>query len=270
MLKTPLFAVCALVVGTSYIASAQTSSPPAITVNGAAPDTAMPQGNTPDTPPIDDKDIYCPTALEPILPGDYYACEARAAYGRESYGKIADLLEEAAYWANKDAQYTLGLAYFNGDTPKIAQNRPLGLAWLALAAERKNEQYVLAYAQARVKATPAELHQAQALWHKMRLKYGDQVAAKRAIERFNHNIQPIDDAARENGIAYLHGFSPYPESAFTIANKLHDQATTDFENIHGSVVVGKPEWVQNKPAGAASTASPSALNLSLGANNAQP
>jgi hypothetical protein len=258
MLKTPLFALCALV-GLSFTTQtfAQAASKPAITVNGSSPDTAMPQGNTsPDTPSIDDKDIYCPTALEPILPGDYYACEARSAYGHEDYRKMADMLEEAAYWANKDAQYTLGLAYANGDIPEIPQDKALGLAWLALAAERKNNQYVLAYAQARVNASPAELRQAQTLWKKMRLKYGDNVAAKRAIERFNHNIQQIDDAARENGIVYLHGFSPYAESAFTIANKLHDQATTDFENVNGTVVVGKPEWAQPSSADKPQTSSP--------------
>jgi hypothetical protein len=246
MLKTPLFALCALA-GLSFatLTFAQTSSKPAITVNGASPTEAMPQGETTQgTPPIDDKDIYCPTALEPILPGDYYACEARSAYGHENYRKMTDLLEESAYWANKDAQYTLGLAYFNGDMPEVPQNKPLGLAWLALAAERKNDQYVLAYAQARVKATPAELRQAQALWRKMKVKYGDSVAAKRAIERFNHNIQAIDDAAREGGTVYLKGFAPGDVSAFAIANKLHDQATTDFENVHGTVVVGKPEWAQ--------------------------
>jgi hypothetical protein len=247
MLKTPLFALCALIgLSLTSPAFAQTSSTPTITVNGASPDKAMPKGDTTTqgTPPIDDKDIYCPTALEPILPGDYYACEARSAYGHENYRKMADLLEEAAYWANKDAQYTLGLTYFNGDMPDVPQDRPLGLAWLALAAERKKDQYVLAYAQARVKATPAELREAQTLWRKMKLKYGDSVAANRAIERFNHNIQDIDDAAREGGVVYLRGFSPYEQSAFSIANKLHDEATKDFEDVHGTVTVGKPQWAQ--------------------------
>jgi|GEM_PF-1095043 len=272
MLKTPLLALGAFAATLSLttIAFAQ-SSPPSITVNGVKPDAAQyePAPDNPN-PPVDDKDIYCPTALEPILPGDYYACEARSAYGHENYRKMADMLEESAYWANKDAQYTLGLAYFNGDIPDIAQNRPLGLAWLALAAERKKDQYVIAYAEARVKATPAELRQAQALWKKMRLKYGDKVAAKRAIERFNHNIQDIDESARQNGIVYIRGFSPFPESAFTIANKLHDEATTDFEDVRGTVVVGKPQWAQDKPTGAVTNASPSTGNPSPSTSTTQP
>jgi TPR repeat protein len=229
------------------------SSAPAVTVNGAKPDAAQYEPAADNAnPPVSDKDIYCPTALEPILPGDYYACEARAAYGHDNDGKMIDMLQESAYWANKDAQYTLGLAYFNGDMAKVPQNRPLGLAWLALAAERKNPTYQLAYAEARAKATPQEPQQALKLWHQMRLKYGDSVAGPRAIRHFNQAIAPIDDSARENGIVYLHGFSPFPQSAFTVANKLHDQADTDFGNIKGTVVVGKPEWLHAQPASASS------------------
>ncbi|RDS78826.1 hypothetical protein DWU98_20895 [Dyella monticola] len=225
-----------------------------VTVNGRAPDKANEQApdTASDASTVQEDAIYCPTALEPILPGDYYACEARAASGREHYTKMVDMLQEAAYWANKDAQYVLGLAYFNGDTPEVPQNRPLGLAWLALAAERKKPQYQLAYASARSKATPAELRRAVVEWRTLRLKYADRVAAPRAIRHFNHAIQSIDDAARDGGLVYLHGFSPYAQSAFAVANKLHDEADTDFSDIHGSVVVGKPEWVQAQPASASS------------------
>lgn len=222
-----------------------------------APQAVAPAA-TEQTEPVQDdaataayKNVYCPTALEPILPGDYYACEARAAFGRQSYKKMVEMLEESAYWANKDAQYVLGLTYFNGGTPDVPQDRPTGLAWLALAAERKNPPYQLAYAAARSKCTPAEVRQANAAYLKLRVKYGDSVAAPRAIHHFNHAIQPIDDAAREGGIVYLRGFSPFPENAFVIANQLHDQAEADFSTVHGTVVVGKPEWVQTKPANAA-------------------
>jgi hypothetical protein len=255
MLKTPLFACCTLAACLSFTSLAYgQSSPPAITVNGASPDTFTPKAETPQDIPLDDKDIHCPTALEPILPGDYYACEARAAYGREDYPKMIEMLQDSAYWANKDAQYSLGLAYFNGDMPEIPQNKPLGLAWLAFAAERKNSQYQLPYASARAKSTQQEILKASQLWRQMRQKYGDSVAAPRAIRRFNHGIQPIDDAARDGGIVYLQGFSPYSESAFSVANKLHDEAAADFDSYHGTVVVGKPKWVQNKPAQASSAA----------------
>jgi hypothetical protein len=259
MFKTSLIALGALTAGLSFtmLAFGQSapSSKPTITVNGAAPDTTQYQSasDNPD-PPDSDKDIYCPPAIEPILPGDYYACEARSAYAHEDYRKTIDLLQESAYWANKDAQYSLGLTYFNGDMPEVAQDRPLGLAWLALAAERKNQQYQLAYAAARAKSTPQEYQQALKLWRQLRIKYADKVAEKRAILRFNHNIADIDESARQNGMVYLRGYAPYSQSAFSIANKLHDQATTDFGNVNGTVVVGKPDWLHGQqPASASST-----------------
>ena len=202
----------------SNVASGQTSSPATADSAGAAKTAQV---------DVQDKNISCPAELEFLLPGDFYACEARAAFGRGNHKKMADMLKESAYWANKDAQYVLGLAYFNGDMEDVPQNRPLGLAWLSLAAERKKPQYQLAYEEARAKATPEEISQALALSQQMQTKYGDSVAAPRAIRRFNHAIEPIDEAAREGGTTYLRGFSPYPESSFAIANQLHDEASTD-------------------------------------------
>ncbi|MBE1160201.1 hypothetical protein [Dyella acidiphila] len=261
MFKPSLFAFCVLAAGCSFatVAFAQTSqsSKPSITVNGVQPSAAQYEPAPANAnEPISDADIYCPPGIEPILPADYYACEARAAYGQNDYKKMIGLLEESAYWANKDAQYTLGLAYFNGDMQDVPQNRPLGLAWLSLSAERKNQQYQLAYASARAKVTPQELQQAVKLFRQMRLKYGDHVAVRRAALRFNHGIEPIDESARQNGIVYLKGFGFAQQSAFTIANKLHEQADTDFGNVpKGVVVVGKPEWLHGQqPASSSSTA----------------
>jgi hypothetical protein len=217
---------------------------------GQTSHTASESGSaTPDVLQADvqDKDIYCPDAIETFLPGDYYACKARAFSGRGKYRQMMLMLEESASWANKDAQYVLGLAYFNGDMPDVPQNRPLGLAWLALAEERKNPQYQLAYAAAHAKATPEEIHKASMLWQQMRTKYGDSVAAPRAVRRFNHAIAPIDESAFVGGTVYLHGYSFYPESAFSVANRLHDEASADFDDWHGQVVVGRPEMLRTAP-----------------------
>jgi hypothetical protein len=254
MFKTTLLAACALVAGAifSTVASAQ-----GVTVNGAKPDLTPPPAAPADaTDPTSEQNITCPRAYENILPGDFYACEARAAYGRGKDDKTVEWLQEAAYWANKDAQHALGLMYINGDVD-VDENVPLGVAWLALAAERKNPQYQLDYAAMRARITPQEDQQAARLFQQLRRKYGDNVAEKRAIRRFNQMIADIDDAARGNGIVYLSGYSPFPESALTIANKLHDQAASDFGTYQGEVVVGKPQWLHEaKPAGAASAAPP--------------
>ncbi|HTV86300.1 MAG TPA: SEL1-like repeat protein [Dyella sp.] len=256
MFKATWFAACALAAGLGCATAARAQG---VTVNGAKPDLSPPpaQATQDNPPPASDKDVVCLQAYEQFLPGDYYACEARVAFGNEKDRKTVDMLEEAAYWANKDAQYALGLTYFNGDFAEVPQNRPLGVAWLALAAERNNPQYKLTYDAALARLTPEEAQQATALWRRMRLKYADKVAEKRAIRRFNQTIGDIDDAARGNNIVYLSGYAPFPQSAFVIANKLHDQATADFANFSGTVVVGKPQWLHaQQPASASSAATP--------------
>jgi hypothetical protein len=196
--------------------------------------------------PIDEKHIYCPIGIEQILPGDYYACEARAAFGRKKYVHTVSMLQESAYWANKDAQFSLGLTYFNGETPDIPGNRPLGLAWLALAAERKNEYYDLQYAAARARSTPEEIQQSIAILQKLKQKYGDAVAAPRAIRNFNHAIELIDESAEQGGTTYLRGLAPVPMNSVLVAKRLHDEADADFNTYQGTVAVGEPEWLKDK------------------------
>ena len=196
--------------------------------------------------PINEKDIYCPIGIEQILPGDYYACEARAAFGRKKYPHSVYMLQESAYWANKDAQFVLGLTYFNGETPDIPGNRPLGLAWLALAAERKNKYYELQYAAARARSTPEEIQQSVAILQKLKQKYGDAVAAPRAIRYFNHAIELIDESAEQGGTTYLRGLAPVPMNSVLIAKRLHDEADADFNTYQGTVSVGEPEWLKDK------------------------
>ena len=188
--------------------------------------------------PADDRFNNCNRGLEQILPGDYYACEARYYFqnGHNSHG--ASELEEAAYWANKDAQFALGLMYFNGDMDGIPANRPLALAWFALAAERNDFDHQRSYAIARAKSSAQDIQASEALLKKMTPKYGDKVAGLRAMRRFNHEIAPLEDAANTGGIVYLRGYSPFPEDANTVVNQLHAEADKAFQGLIGTVTVG--------------------------------
>jgi hypothetical protein len=183
----------------------------------------------------------CIEGLEQILPGDFYACRARYYFQEEKTQHGVSELEEAAYWANKDAQYTLGLIYFNGDMEDVAVNRPLGLAWLALATERNDFAHQQTYAIARAKSSDGELRAADQLLRKMKLKYGDKVAGVRAMRRFNHEVIPLEDAANAGGIAYIRGYSPFPEEASTVVAQLHAEADKAFQGLIGTVTVGPLE-----------------------------
>lgn len=95
------------------------------------------------------------------------------------------LLELAAGWGNKNAQYTLGLIYYNGH--HVAANRALGLAWLELADERANDAQIGEVLRAASRsATAAERQQAQQLFARMQGTYADKVAAARAWHRLQH------------------------------------------------------------------------------------
>jgi hypothetical protein len=188
--------------------------------------------------PADPKAYSCIRGLEQILPGDFYACEARYYFANGHNRHGLSELEESAYWASKDAQYALGLIYFNGDMQDIPPNHSLALAWFALAAERNDPDRQRTYAIARAKSSAAEIQASESLLKKMTPRYGDKVAGVRAMRRFNHEIAPLEDAANTGGIVYLDGYAPFPEDANTVVTQLHAQADKAFQGLIGTVTVG--------------------------------
>ena len=244
--SAPILLVCAsaaiaAVLASPAAAAYQASTPAAQAAPSSSPATAS---SSPDLhqQAMDftggQKIINCIDGLERILPADYYGCRALYHLQREHWSSYRESLRDAAYWANKNAQYLLGIAFFNGDVGDIPVNRPLGLAWLALAAERKNPDYVTAYAGAVARSSPAEKQQASKIYLKLKKDYSDKVAGTRAVQRFNHEIQPMQDAAQSGGFAYISGFGPFPEQATTVVKRLHDQAEKDFDGLIGTVTVG--------------------------------
>lgn len=193
--------------------------------------------------------IYCPDGLERLLPGDYYACRARYHLQRNNPRQAVSMLEHASYWANKDAQHSLGLVYSQGDLPGTPIDKPLGLAWLALAAERKSRGYMLDYTRARAKCSAEEIAQANELYLQLLRKYGDHVAGRRAMRRFNHEVAQIDVATNHGGTAYISGFTAIPQAALTLSKQLHEQADDYFQGLHGTVTVGELTPTAGLPAG---------------------
>lgn len=204
--------------------------------------------------------VQCVAGLERILPGDYYGCRALYHLQRGHYGQAVAMLKEAAYWANKEAQHQLGLAYFDGDLPGLPADPARGIAWLALARERHQLDDERDYATAVTRATPAQRERAGTIYLALRRRYGDAVAGKRATDRFNREMRAIDDAAN-GGVAWVSGFGPFPTTASALSRQLHAQAEQDFAGLQGSVLVGPLQRVQDrvdtatlKPRGAAGDA----------------
>lgn len=143
-----------------------------------------------EAPPVAVPGAKCDYLLAKFLPGDFNFCLA-AQYWREGKReKAAEMLQLAAGWGNKGAQTALGVAYFNGDG--IPQDRALGLAWLALAAERQAPTASGLYVSARGKVDTDEYERAIALYQEMRTTYADDVAAVRADNRYRREIHAIE------------------------------------------------------------------------------
>jgi hypothetical protein len=196
----------------------------------------------------------CAQGLERLLPGDYYFCAAARDMGRGHNASSRERLRDAAHWANKPAQFALGLMYFNGD--EGPSNRPLGLAWLALADERHDPRFEGAFVQAYTQATPAERAQANTYWLSLKEDYSDAVAGQRARRRYNNEMRDIVAASMFGGSVFIDGITPpdgpgfgqfnngessrvsgsHGFAAFRTLNKAGDEF---FRGMAGTVTVGE-------------------------------
>jgi hypothetical protein len=135
--------------------------------------------------------LDCPRGLERFLPGVYYYCVGARDLAGHREARGVGMLKLAAAWGSKPAQFTLGVGYFNGDV--VAQDRAQGLAWLGLAAERRDPGYQAVLRSAWQHSTAAEQARANALWKAMLPTYGDASAVRRAERRYQHERDQLLD-----------------------------------------------------------------------------
>jgi TPR repeat protein len=183
----------------------------------------------------------CAYGIERILPGDYYFCEAGSNYWAGRFSMARDALESASHWASKPAQHALGIMYFNGDHAVV--NRPLGVAWLALAAERHEPDYEQEFVSAYKSLTPEERKQADAYWNDMKPKYGDAYAAARAKRRFDREVRDIELATAFGGAIYVNGVNNGMENGVTLVQRLKGQGVNYFAGYETHVWVGDAQLV---------------------------
>ncbi len=166
-----------------------------------------------DTPQQDDPasskalaNQQCAIGEEKFLPGDYYYCLGTQAYGQGYYDRAQKFFTTAASWASKPAQYVLGVMALNGD--RQSANRPLAIAWFALAAERHREDFVAAYQKALAQSSEADKHAAEALLRQMRPTYADATAAVRAERRYHDGMAAVKRAGGNSGVQCISGVQP--------------------------------------------------------------
>lgn len=194
----------------------------------------------------------CAIGEERIVPGDYYYCIAEQTYGEQRYEYAQKFFTTAASWASKPAQYVLGVMALGGDHQPI--NRPLGLAWLALAAERPHSNFESAYKSAYAGATARERRAAEDLLMKMRPTYGDATAAPRAEERYAQGMAQLRRVESNGGNYCMEGVSTAAQSSMApdpsqcppiqvVVSAVDKAATQLFEGWKTHVTVGPLQQV---------------------------
>jgi len=228
-----------------------------------------------EAPPTNPKDVirqtvrYCATGLERLLPGEYYFCAAIRDFGKGHNNLAAERLRDAAFWASKPAQYVLGLMYYNGDEGRA--NRPLGVAWLAIAAERHDPKYEAAFARAYLESTPDERAQANVYWRDLRGKFADATAGRRAHRRYLSEIRMIEAASFFGGSVFIAGLTPPSGdvpgqfgdgseasraggvSGFSVMRVIKKDADEYFRGLNGTVTVGEVQPTNLVPIGQVAT-----------------
>ena len=192
--------------------------------------------------------ILCAEGAERYLPGDYYFCAANKALQAGKSGKALALYEESAAWGDKRAMFNLGLLYLRGDD--VPRNEALGLAWLALSAERAgNQLHREVLAGAWTAASPETRSAADALWNRMKPKYADRVALVRAKQRYDHETALLRrELLRDPTIdKWIDGMTP--ARGGNVLDALDEAARETIlrpiKGLDGTVNVGNPETVRD-------------------------
>jgi len=180
----------------------------------------------------------CAEGMEQILPGDFYACKAVYELKHANFKRALGLLEESARWANKNSQHVLGVVYYNGDDSGVPKNRPLGLAWLELAGERKDPEVLREYNDARAHASSEEVAAADQLFSTMKEEFGDAVAGVRAQNRYNEKVREMTRASQATDSVVVYGLGPNGQRAEVLLTLLSKQAEQDFAGLTPTVTVG--------------------------------
>jgi len=100
------------------------------------------------------------------------------AFRKGDYRHAIDMYRVAASWAYKPAEYNLAVMYFKGQGVPV--DRPLGVAWMVLAAERGGIRYTAARDLMITVLNKTEFAQADEQWGRLKQTYGDEVALRRA------------------------------------------------------------------------------------------
>jgi TPR repeat protein len=133
--------------------------------------------------PVSAVDLYgtpqgADSVLQSARPGEYYYNLGADAVRHKDYAHAVEMYKVSASWAYKTSEYNLGVMYARGEG--VAVDLPRAMAWMALAAERNDKEYVQARDLIASTLDKNGIAQAEAILKELLPTYGDAVALNRA------------------------------------------------------------------------------------------
>lgn len=173
-----------------------------------------------------------------FFPGTYFFRKGCEAWKRGRTTEAIDLWMVAASWGQKSAQYNLGIAYFRGEG--VIQDVPLGLAWLGLAVERHHPVFQESLDAAWYQSTVEERIAGKQIFAELKPVYGDAVALKRAMRRYEDERRNLTGSrVGAVGALTIHtANNPRGQNGARYVDELQREADVYFDPGTGVVNVG--------------------------------
>jgi hypothetical protein len=167
------------------------------------------------------------------------------AFRKGEYRYAIDMYKVAASWAYKPAEYNLAVMYFKGQGVPV--DRPLGAAWMVLAAERGELRYVQARDMMVTLLSKPEFKQTDEHWGALKNTYGDAVALRRAKAQWawvktHQTGTRVGGTTGELAVGVLDG-GHTPVSLNTAGNPVKT-ATTAAASLQGGAIDGSIAYRQ--------------------------
>ncbi|MDR3386694.1 MAG: hypothetical protein P4L92_06530 [Rudaea sp.] len=161
-----------------------------------------------------------------FVPGKYFEYKAQFYLKNRDYRAALEMFELAGYWANKIAQYNVGIMYFNG-IGSLPVDKIRGVAWLGIAAEQHGELADAALHAAYAELTPEQRTEADGVFRQLDAKYGDAVTLPRALNRYEEERRNIT-GSHAGFVGNM--IIQQPDGSFVSGNRFYADQKKEFDD----------------------------------------
>lgn len=134
-------------------------------------------------------DAASPFDVAEHTPGFRLNAEGQQAWDNGRYFDARHKFKRAAYWADKLAQYNLGVIHYRGDG--VDRDPARAWAWFALAAERDYPEFVDTWEAVWLELDEDQRRRAREILAELEPRYADRVAVARTAEHMQQERERI-------------------------------------------------------------------------------